>query len=515
MVHPKLKTGTLVLGSALWLAACGGGSSDPAPTTPAPPPPEETRLQDSRTFTAPAFAGASDYEAASDGSHSFRALAGSSVNTSRWSGVLNGAGYRIEVPENWNGKLVMYAHGYVGTVPQLAITTPAIRRYLVENGYAWAASSYAKNWYDVRAGVEDTNALALNFTRIAAEKGRTLTAPTKTYIIGHSMGGHIAGAAIEKETADTAVNKVKYDGAVPMCGVMGDTDLFDFFAAYQTAAQYLAGVPRYPTANFSEISTHVRNQLFTTFNTATTAQGDKLREIVKNLSGGERPVFSQGFYLPAAAGGLTPTVWGTFGSDGTVNGILNKNMLDTNGFVYQLDNDPAISAEEKTLNDTVLRLTATADANRLRTDGLRWIPKVNGQFSVPVVTLHTLGDMYVPFSMQQIYRKRAEANGNGNLLVQRAIRAPSHCDFTVQEQIDAFKDMVAWVETGTKPAGDDVLTPATVAAPNYGCQFTKAADARDLEPITTGATSATNSTNAVRAGLRASPAVSPAIPACS
>lgn len=58
--------------------------------------------------------------------------------------------------------------------------------------------------------------------------------------------------------------------------------------------------------------------------------------------------------------------------------------------------------------------------------------------------------------------------------MQRAIRAPSHCDFTVQEQIDAFQDMVTWAEGGAKPAGDDVLTPATVASPNYGCTFTKA-----------------------------------------
>jgi hypothetical protein len=33
--------------------------------------------------------------------------------------------------------------------------------------------------------------------------------------------------------------------------------------------------------------------------------------------------------------------------------------------------------------------------------------------------------------------------------------------------------MVRWVKAGTKPAGDDVLTPATVAAPTYGCTHTK------------------------------------------
>src|SRR2546422_6794581 len=42
----------------------------------------------------------------------FDALAGTSTTRS-W-GVHNGAGYRIEVPDNWNGDLVLYAHGFRG-----------------------------------------------------------------------------------------------------------------------------------------------------------------------------------------------------------------------------------------------------------------------------------------------------------------------------------------------------------------------------------------------------------------
>mgnify|MGYP000565183189 CR=1 FL=1 len=57
-------------------------------------------------------------------------------------------------------------------------------------------------------------------------------------------------------------------------------------------------------------------------------------------------------------------------------------------------------------------------------------------------------------------------------LVQRAIRSPGHCDYTAEEQINAFEDMVAWEQGGPKPAGDDFLDPATVAADDFGCQFT-------------------------------------------
>ena len=66
-----------------------------------------------------------------------------------------------------------------------------------------------------------------------------------------------------------------------------------------------------------------------------------------------------------------------------------------------------------------------------------------------------------------------QANGNGDRLVQRAIRAAGHCEFDGAELVEAFNDLVTWERTGVKPAGDDVLTAATVASPTYGCRFTR------------------------------------------
>jgi pimeloyl-ACP methyl ester carboxylesterase len=444
----------IALAAGITLVACGGGGDDDAP--------EETRLQDSRTSFVPANPSATTFGA-------LAAAPGDTVDnatTSRWAGVLGGAAYRIEVPANWNGKLVMYAHGYAGEGNVLNVTDPSIRRYLVQNGYAWAASSYSKNFYDVRAGVEDTNALALEFNKIATANGRTLAAPSRTYIMGHSMGGHITAAAIEAETQETANHKVRYHGAVPMCGVLGDTELFDYFSGAQVAAQVLADVPNSPVSNWAAVSTQVTSTLFTTFPSVPTATGAKFLSVVENLTGGPRPLFDLG----VAVGRSFEPVWGVLGSDGTVNGILNKSVIDTNRFTYTITGDTQGSAA---LNAAAQKLTAVEDANRKRRDGLRWIPKTQGEISVPVVTLHTLGDLYVPFSMEQIYKRRVAAKGNDRWLVQRAIRGISHCDFSVAEQVEAFTDMVAWEQGGAKPAGDDVLTAATVAAPTYGCTFTR------------------------------------------
>ncbi len=444
---------TLVLASGLALFGCGSDNE----TTPATDTKDSARLQDSRTYTI------------NPASLSLSPIANTATDI--WSGVMdNGAGYLVEVPENWNGALVMYAHGYKGTGDELSVDAPALRKWLIDNNFAWAASSYSKNYYDVEAGVEDTNDLALKFTDIAEANGRQLVAPHKTYIIGVSMGGHVAAAAVEQETLSSARNKVFYNASMPMCGVVAGTHEFDYLLDATFAAQHVAGLgPNTYPAEFdqSEIDSVLwsTNPSFTAQGVPTAA-GLKLEAIVRNLSGGDRPVFEAGF-----RGGYYNVVMGTGGRDGTVNGILEKDLSGNLNTFYQLDNDPLRSAEENTFNNTILRVEPDPAANAPRANGLRYIPEVNGQFSVPVMTLHGLGDLYVPFVHEQIYRRRAIANGSDNLLVQRAIRAPGHCDFTVEEQSSAFSDLVGWVNTGIKPTGDNVLDASIVSQESYGCTF--------------------------------------------
>ena len=409
-----------------------------------PPLPEEVRVHDSRIFTTgPA---ASSFAAMPDSPGDAVAMA----STSRFAGVLGGASYMVEVPADWNGKLVMFAHGYRGTGAALTVNPPLFRRHLIQSGYAWAASSYSKNFYDVRAGVEDTNALANAFNTITKSNGRTLLHPTRTYITGFSMGGHIAVAAIEAETAATAKHKTTYHGAVPMCGVTADTEHFQILARHRVAAlaaaQLTDSSANVPPRPWSDVQAEMTQSLFTSFPTNTspntpitlTARGEGFATALQALTGGERPLFREGL----AFGGSFRSAYGIYGNDGTVDGVLNQDVL------------------------------TQPDANRLRRDGLRWIPVVNGAFKVPVVTLHTLGDLYVPFAMTQEYQKRAKRQGNAGWLVQRAIRGAAHCDFTVAEQAQAFDDVVRWEQGGTRPAGDDVLNTALVATPSFGCRFT-------------------------------------------
>src|SRR5262245_29156499 len=93
------------------------------------------------------------------GDAAFDALPGAKA----FSGKYDGGLYRIEIPEKWNGELVLYAHGYVANQGQngstLRVGNHTIREHLIKEGFAWAASSYRCNGYVPGQGLVDTMAL--------------------------------------------------------------------------------------------------------------------------------------------------------------------------------------------------------------------------------------------------------------------------------------------------------------------------------------------------------------------
>jgi len=325
---------------------------------------------------------------------------------------------------------------------------------LIEHGYAWAASSYATNGYDVTQGVKDTHDLGTLFNGLVAN-------PSRVYFTGTSMGGHITGVAIEQYPN-------AYDGAMPMCGVMGDNKLFDYFVENHLAGHVLAGldVPfPFPPNYSTTIVPQMRTAFGAPFPTVLTPLGVKYAGVVENLSGGRRPMFDPGFRF-APTGGNFLLSQGAGGGEGT------RTNVDT---VYQIDAAPALSAEEIALNSSIRRIDLDPQARREQ--GLAGVPAISASFRIPVLSMHTLGDLFVPFSMEQIYRRRAIENGTADRLVTRAIRDINHCGFTTAEMERGFADLANWVSNGVKPAGDDILTPSVVANPNFGCNFTSGSHA--------------------------------------
>lgn len=380
-------------------------------------------------------------------------------------GVHNAAAYHLEVPLDWNGELVVWAHGYNGEGPLVCAGMPSLREHYINTGFAWAASSFRTNGYDVQTGVRDSR----DVLRIFREE---VGIPERVYMTGESMGGHITAVAIETYRGE-------FDGAMPVCGVLGDTRLFDYFLDANVTAAALAGAPKPafpvdPAAYTRYVTQSVLPALGPPTLTGGLAPiypaGLAWGTAVEQRSGGIRPGFASAFgFWNAIADPATglPVPFAVYpGTSGGTIGSAGGDVADNADTVYQLDADPAVTAAEQALNDAVLRVDASS------TQGDRF-PVVRGDPRVPVMSLHTLGDLLVPFSMEQIYAQRVATSGDPELLTQRAIRGTLHCDFTPPELASAFDDLVAHVRTGRRPAGDDVLDPATVADPRYGCRFSR------------------------------------------
>lgn len=384
----------------------------------------------------------------------FDALPG--TDTERQWGVHKGAAFQIEVPADWNGDLVVWAHGYRGEGLELTVSPPPFRAHLIENGYAWAASSYSRNSYDVATGVQDTHALTQVFNGKVAN-------PDRVYLAGVSMGGHITAVTVEQYPNT-------YDGALPACGVMADYELFDYFFDLNVTAQALTGVDAGFPVDADYLIDEVPQmkaamELFPgTFPFTLNATGENWKALQEIESGGDRPVFDQGFLF--WNGVLGDFLFGLGTGDGTLPrqpGVA----IDNTETVYQFDADPALTPDEQALNDSVLRVAA--DPQGRHRNGLSNVPPVNGNITIPVLSIHTLGDLFVPFVMQQAYAQRVADAGASDLLVQRTMRDIGHCTFRDGEWTESFDALVGWVEDGVKPAGDDVFATSD---PFYGCTYT-------------------------------------------
>jgi pimeloyl-ACP methyl ester carboxylesterase len=118
-------------------------------------------------------------------------------------GTINGAAFRIDVPDNWNGGLVVYCHGYSAAIvtykPDVAI--PFLAAF-TDQGYAVAQSGYATGGWAVQEAAVDTESLRRYFiTKYGV--------PKETYLTGHSMGGFLTMMLMETYPQ-------VYDAALPL-----------------------------------------------------------------------------------------------------------------------------------------------------------------------------------------------------------------------------------------------------------------------------------------------------------
>jgi pimeloyl-ACP methyl ester carboxylesterase len=330
--------------------------------------------------------------------------------------------YQIEVPERWNGRLVLYMHGFAEFAPEANVAPMDFRRYLIEQGYAWGASSFSSTSLIPGRSADETAALWDYFAR-------TYGRPTRSYLNGLSMGGAASNIAAERY-AD------RFDGALGLCGAAGQTEALMIGADVFVAGAYAAGVTQADFDASPDVGALIRDGIRPALEDPQARE--HFENIVLDLTGGPRRFGREGFRAEEE------TNWRRVALSVAAGLALNRETYDLG---------PLSDVTDEEFNRDVIRLPIRDDLLRGFTEG----NETTGNLQMPLLTLHSTGDGQVPIEQAQIYRRRVDAAGQGDLLVQRVIRDPGHCGFTTTEQEAAFKDLVAWVEHGEKPEGTDVL----------------------------------------------------------
>ena len=362
-------------------------------------------------------------------------LAASAAHAQVFDGELKGSDYWIQKPEGWNGGgLVVYARGYEGEGSERGrIGWPAIGGHLTSRGVAWAATGYRSRGYRPDWFLEDVLALRDHFIA-------TYGKPRWTIIYGQSMGGHIAVAALEQHPG-------LFQGGLVECGVLDGVGQADWLKAYTAVAEYFSGLPLLDTPR-PAFENLVYVDLVQRLGRpgSYTARGNLFDNVVKHLSGGDLPFRLQGMEENWLAN-LNPI------DPGPTRAREFARHADTRHIRYDID--PGLGVDAATLNREIRRISPEPGA-RTRASQPVFAP-FTGKLSAPLITAHETGDLSVPFRLQQDYRRRTVGAGTSHLLVQRAERKSGHCGLSNSILEGAFDDLVAWIERGVVPGGEDVL----------------------------------------------------------
>jgi pimeloyl-ACP methyl ester carboxylesterase len=339
-------------------------------------------------------------------------------------GRLGGSVYQIEIPEDWNGRLVLEMHGYGELAPEARVAPPDFRRYLIGHGIAWGASSFSSTSLIPGRAADETAALWDYFAR-------TYGRPSRSYVTGYSMGGAATHVAAERYPD-------RFDGALGLCGAAGQTYALGIGTDFFAAAAYTAGITQAEfDAAVGDVGGLVRDRIRPALEDPQVHE--RFEDIVIDLTGGPRPFAREGIHAEEE------TNWER--SELLVSAKLARNQDRP----YRLGPVSDVSSEE--FNSAVIRFPTNEEARQAFLDG----SETTGNVQMPLLTLHSTGDGQVPFDQPRIYRRTVEEAGKGDLLVQRVIADPGHCGFRTTEIEAAFEALMGWVERGNEPKGTNDL----------------------------------------------------------
>ena len=379
------------------------------------------------------------------------------------SGELFGAPYRISVPQNWNGTLLVYAHGYrdkadhAGEVDNRAADiapSAALEPVLLAQGYALAGSAYRDNGWAVEEGIDDLRNLTIYFN---FKVGR----PNKTILWGFSMGSVIGFESMERYG-------FLYDGALCACAVgAGASQSWDSAGDLALAYDKLFGMPRNwgtpgDVRDDLDFETEVQPKIFAEVsNPANFPKFEFIRLVTGTPGRGIMPpappafypgwVFTDMFFTTEARAELERRAGGPV----VQNLNRNYNLTDQEKAYLVSLGVPAPIIENWLVTLNAERAISAPDYSR---EYLHRNADYTGRIFRPVLTLHTLYDPLVTVTQEREYADTVARARRTRYLYQTYTNGNGHCNFTGEQLVASVTAINNWVKNGIKPTAANFPT---------------------------------------------------------
>lgn len=377
-----------------------------------------------------------------------------------------GAHYWLAVPPDWNGVLVVHAHGGPELGEAKAERASAdLTRWSIwtRAGFAYAGSGFRQGGVQVRSAAEDTERVRQIFI---AEVGT----PKRTVLHGQSWGASVAARAAELFTRGTD-GKAPFDAVLLTSGVLGGgTQSYNFRLDLRVVYQAVCAnhpkpdEPPYPLWQGLPLdSTLTRAELATRIDACTGVRkkaADRSAEQQRNLK-----TLTDVIAIPESSlvGHMNWATWHfqdiVFKRTGGLNPFGNATVRYRG------------SPDDEALNAKVLRYQADAAARA----ALGEDTDPQGRIPVPVLTVHGIDDTVAFVELESHFRDTMTRGGSADRLVQTFTQDHEHSYLSDAQYVAAISALLDWVERGEKPSASSIAarcqTVDTRFDPGTGCRF--------------------------------------------
>ena len=340
-------------------------------------------------------------------------------------GAINGAKYKVIFPENWNKKLVMYAHGYefMGAKPSQSQNPGFVKNMapFLERGFAVAASDYQYQGLALAQGVDDTENLRNYFIK-------KYGMPDSTFMVGHSMGGGVTIATIENYGKS-------YNGALPLCPLSSRPYLqcrkeFDMYAT------------------FNGLFPNIVKSLHTIFDLSNPYEASDSRKMYGKAMEIKKAIFEKDSVLAVQFAKrfdlkVEDLPFSLFFNENVLRDIAQKaggNPFDNTNTLYSgFPNDLEINKKVERLSATINPETIFGKYDR------------TGNIDKPVLALHTIYDQLIPPTYGIVnFENMVHKQGKDQNFIAKYTNGQGHCNFTPAQTGKVFDELRTWVSTGKK-----------------------------------------------------------------